>query len=225
MITFTTEMSRQYRNTPFGILVISEYKETIEGLKRFQEKADFEIKKMRLIHASSDRKELIRKDNTLSAYVHYYKKFKKTYHVLPQIESVLNGRSHFSTPGLIQALLLAEITTSLLIAGYDLLSLTLPLCIDVAQEKDHYLSVGGHDVQLKLNDICVKDQHGIVLSIIYGQSEKSRITNNTTDVFFIIDGVPGVSHSVVSAGLAHLRTLLFLLCPEAKIEYYSVINA
>ncbi|PWC13175.1 hypothetical protein B4923_08080 [Brenneria roseae subsp. americana] len=225
MISITAGMTERYRRTPFGVLALRGYQESAGGLQRFRERADSELTKLRQTHGNRDRKALVDADNTLAAYVRYYKKFKKTYHVLPQIESALNGKSLPDAPGLIQALLLAELTTSLLIAGHDLQHLTLPLTIDVSQGNEHYLAAGDRDVQPKRNDICLKDRDGIILSIIYGQDDKSRITDTTRDVLFFIDGVPGIEHVVMEAGLDHLLDLLQTLCPDAGVEYHTIIEA
>ncbi|NDL66036.1 phenylalanine--tRNA ligase beta subunit-related protein [Acerihabitans arboris] len=225
MISLSMGMTEQYRRTPFGVLVMRDYQESAGRLQRFRERAGSELAKLRQAQGNKDRKALLDADNALAVYVRYYKKFKKTYHVLPQIESVLNGKNLPDALGLIQVLLLVELTTSLLIAGHDLQHLTLPLTIDVSQGKEHYLAAGGREVQPKKNDICLKDRDGIILSIIYGQDEKSRITDATRDVLFFIDGVPGIKREVVDAGLDQLVSLLFLLSPDARIEYHFVIEA
>ncbi|KAA9002069.1 ABC-F family ATP-binding cassette domain-containing protein [Affinibrenneria salicis] len=144
-------MTEQYSGVAFGILIIRQYRESTEGLQAFRQRAAGELTKLRQTHGDKDRKALIDADNTLAAYARYYKKYNKTYHVLPQIESALGGKNLNDAPGLIQALLLTELTTSLLIAGHDLQRLTLPLVIDVSQHGERYLTA----------DTCVASLAGV----------------------------------------------------------------
>lgn len=225
MISITADMADQYPRTPFGVLVLRGYRENAEGLQRFRERADGELEQLRQTHGDRDRKALVDTDDTLAAYVRYYKKFKKTYHVLPQIESALNGKNLPDAPGLIQALLLTELATSLLIAGHDLQHLALPLTIDVSRGDERYLAAGGRDVQPKRHDICLKDRDGIILSIIYGQDDKSRLTDATRDALFFMDGVPDIERAAMDAGLDYLFGLLQTLSPSVEVEYRAVIAA
>lgn len=65
---------------------------------------------------------------TQQAYAAYYKKFKKSYHVLAQLESVIfNGRWLPNTAALVAAMCMAELKNMLLIAGHDLDKITLPV--------------------------------------------------------------------------------------------------
>ena len=58
--------------------------------------------------------------DTLNAYKNYYKKFKKTYHVQLQLESVvLKGKSFPNVTPLVDANFASEMETLLLTAGHD----------------------------------------------------------------------------------------------------------
>ncbi len=70
---------------------------------------------------------------TVQAYVQYYGRFEKTYHLLLQLESVaLKGKPIPSVAALVEAMFMAEIKNMLLTAGHDLTKLALPLTLGAA---------------------------------------------------------------------------------------------
>ena len=63
----------------------------------------------------------------LQAYAAYYKRFKKTYHVQLQLESIaFKGKPIPSVAALVEAMFMAEVKNMLLTAGHDLDALQLP---------------------------------------------------------------------------------------------------
>ena len=63
----------------------------------------------------------IRALEPIQAYNTYYRKFKKTYHVQLQLESVaFKGKSIPSVASLVEAMFMAELKNMLLTAGHDL---------------------------------------------------------------------------------------------------------
>ncbi len=63
----------------------------------------------------------------LQAYAAYYKRFKKTYHVQLQLESIaFKGKPIPNVAALVEAMFMAEVKNMLLTAGHDLDALQLP---------------------------------------------------------------------------------------------------
>src|SRR5512141_1152477 len=76
----------------------------------------------------------------LRAYAEYYRRFKKTYHIQLQLESiVLKGKSIPSVAALVEAMFMAEMQDMLLTAGHDLDTLHLPLTLDAATGNEKYI--------------------------------------------------------------------------------------
>src|SRR4030095_13729432 len=70
----------------------------------------------------------------LQAYNNHYRRFKKSYHVQLQLESILwKGKSIPSVSALVEAMFMAEMKNMLLTAGHDLDVLSLPLTLDVSK--------------------------------------------------------------------------------------------
>jgi hypothetical protein len=58
----------------------------------------------------------------LKTYNNYYKKFKKTYHVLLQLESIVfKNKSIHKVASLVEVMFIAELKNLLLTAGHDLM--------------------------------------------------------------------------------------------------------
>ena len=160
----------------------------------------------------------------VSAYVRYYNKFKKSYHVLPQIESIIGGKEIPDTSPLIQALFLTEIQTSMLIAGHDLEKTSPPFSIEQAEGGETYIGAGDESIVLKSGDISMRDNAGFILSIIYGQDERTRLTEYTSDILYLIDGVPGIEKSYFQTGLDTLLTNIRIFHPEIEPNLMEVLE-
>ncbi len=214
MIEIHPNMNDQYQNTYFGILVLQNFYEQAGGKETFLKFTYDELKNIRNSHSNYDRKVFCETDEVAKPYIHYYKKFKKTYHVLAQLESILNGKNFPDAIPLVQALFMTELKTSLLIAGHDLKKCNLPLTIQMSKGGEIYSGAGNRSIVLKPKDICLKDQKNYILSIIYGQDNTTRITKETTDVFFLIDGVPGLEKHHIEQGLKTLLWYVHMLAPD-----------
>ncbi|MCI1946306.1 phenylalanine--tRNA ligase beta subunit-related protein [Clostridium luticellarii] len=214
MIEIHPNMNNQYQNTFFGILVLQNFHEQPGGKEAFHRFTYDELESIRSSHSNYDRKVFCETDEVVKPYARYYKKFKKTYHVLLQLESILNGKDFPDTIPLVQVLFMAELKTSLLIAGHDLKKCHLPLTIKMSQGGETYSGAGSHSIVLKPKDICLKDQKMYILSIIYGQDDTTRITKETKDVLFLIDGVPGLDKYHIEKGLETLLRYVRVFAPD-----------
>jgi len=87
----------------------------------------------------------------LQAYNNYYRRFKKTYHVQLQLESIAwKGKSIPSVSTLVEAMFMAEMKNILLTAGHDLDVLQLPLTLDVSKGTESYILLRGDMVDKTL---------------------------------------------------------------------------
>jgi DNA/RNA-binding domain of Phe-tRNA-synthetase-like protein len=87
---------------------------------------------LRARYAGQERS-VIDSEPTMQAYRTYYKRFKKTYHILLQLESVINGKPIPIVSTLVTAMFIAEMKNQLLTAGHDLDSIHPPLRLDIAR--------------------------------------------------------------------------------------------
>ena len=162
----------------------------------------------------------------LQAYAAYYKRFKKTYHVGLQLESVVfKGRSLPSVAALVEAMFMAELQDLLLTAGHDLAALALPLTLDVARGDERYTLLRGEEQTLKPGDMFVSDAQGVISSILYGPDQRTQITPATQQAVFTAYAPPGLAPETVAAHLRILLDNVRLIAPEAEVLWQAVVPA
>jgi DNA/RNA-binding domain of Phe-tRNA-synthetase-like protein len=159
----------------------------------------------------------------MQAYEAYYKKFKKTYHVALQLESVVfKGKALPSVAALVESMFMAELENMLLTAGHDLDTLDLPARVNVSNGDEEYTLMRGEQATLKVADMFIADRKGIISSIIYGPDQRTRITPTTTAAMYTVYAPPGIPSSLVQAHLECLRDNVLLGSPSAQVELLRV---
>jgi DNA/RNA-binding domain of Phe-tRNA-synthetase-like protein len=155
----------------------------------------------------------------LTAYGDYYRQFKKTYHIQLQLESiVLKGKSIPSVAALVESMFMAEMQDLLLTAGHDLDRLHLPLTLDVATGTEQYTLLRGEEQTLKPGDMTIRDQMGIVSSVIYGPDQRTQITPETRNVIFTVYAPAGIDEKTVADHLEHIRENVLIFASQAQVE-------
>jgi DNA/RNA-binding domain of Phe-tRNA-synthetase-like protein len=159
----------------------------------------------------------------LQSYAEYYRRFKKTYHIQLQLESiVLKGKSIPSVAALVESMFMAEMQDLLLTAGHDLDVLQLPLTLDVATGTEQYTLLRGEDQILKADDMMISDREGVISSIIYGPDQRTQITPNTQNVVFTVYAPPGIDEQTVVNHLEHIRDNVLIFAPQAEVALLGV---
>jgi len=159
------------------------------------------------------------------AYAAYYKRFKKTYHVLLQLESVaLKGRAIASPGALVQAMFMAELESRLLTAGHDLDSVEGPIVVRAAAGHEEFITLDGQERRLKADDLHMADNAGVISSIIYGPDSRTRIHPGTGRVLYTVYGVPGIEPKEIELHLERLGEYVTLAAPDASVEERRVLT-
>jgi len=161
----------------------------------------------------------------IQAYAAYYKRYKKTYHVQLQLESVaLKGKAIPRSPALVAAMVTAELKNLLLTAGHDLEVIQPPVTLTVATGGEGYRLLGGHEQGLQAGDMMMADAQGIISSVLYGPDQRTRITPDTRHVLFAVYAPPGIGERAVAQHLEDLRAAVRLFAPEAEVEGLDVYS-
>ena len=161
----------------------------------------------------------------IQAYRDYYKRFKKTYHVQLQLESVLlKGKSIPGMRALVKAMVSAELKNQLLTAGHDVTKLDGALVADVASGEERYTRFGGREQQLKQDDMFISDGTGIVSSVLYGPDARTSLGDNTEHVCFTVYAVQGIAAHTVKSHLGDIRDAVLLVAPDAAVEMLEFVN-
>jgi DNA/RNA-binding domain of Phe-tRNA-synthetase-like protein len=163
---------------------------------------------------------------SIAPYVIYYKLFKKTYHVLQQLESVtLKGKAIPRTAALVEAMFMAELKNQLLTAGHDLDMLQSPVTIAVARGGEVYTGINGRKLGTKAGDMMITDAVGILSSIIYGPDQRTRISPTTNRVLFTVYAPAGIEQRMLANHLNDLKYYTQVINPQANILEEIIIKA
>lgn len=176
-------------------------------------------------YAGLDR-EAIKSDPVMQAYEAYYHRFKKTYHVQLQLESIVfKGKPIPGGVALVEAMFMAELKNLLLTAGHDLDSVQLPITLDVSSGEERYTLLRGSEQITKAGDMMMVDQGGIISSILYGPDQRTRIRTETRNVVFTVYAPPGVEEKRVEQHLQDIQETVLVASPQAQTEMLQVFSA
>jgi DNA/RNA-binding domain of Phe-tRNA-synthetase-like protein len=162
----------------------------------------------------------------VQAYNAYYRRYKKTYHVQLQLESlVLKGRSLPRGSALLEAMFSAEIKNMLLTAGHDLCAVHTPVMLNAAQGDETYVTLSGESKTLKPGDMVMADEMGIISSVLYGPDQRTRMMPATQDVLFTVYAPTGIARQLVLDHLQDISNGVLLAAPMAQVELLEVFGA
>jgi DNA/RNA-binding domain of Phe-tRNA-synthetase-like protein len=207
MIKVTPLVKSVYPKAKFGLLFVKGVNPA-PGQSAINDLINTEINGIKLKYPGYERSTVLATE-PLCHYAAYYRQFKKSYHVLGQLESVLlKGKSISSVCKAVDVMFLAEIKNLLLTAGHDLDSVEGNLTIDVAAEPISYKTMSEKDQQLVNNDLYLKDEKGVLSSILFGPDHRTRINETTKNVLYFVYGVEGVTEQLIQE---HLKTIFSYL--------------
>jgi len=223
MLSLTDSWKSAYPNASVGLL-------QMRGVSNPEANADLDAKSayveraLRESYSGADRA-AIKAIPAINAYNDYYKRFKKTYHVQLQLESVLlKGRSIPGMRSLVKAMVTAELKNQLLTAGHDVSKLDGLLTASVATGDEEYVGFGGKPLQLKANDMNISDGAGVISSVLYGPDARTSLGPETESACFTVYAVPGIDKAAVEAHLHDIGEFVRLVAPNAAVELLEVFN-
>jgi DNA/RNA-binding domain of Phe-tRNA-synthetase-like protein len=166
----------------------------------------------------------LRSDSVIQAYVNYYKSFRKSYHVLLQLESLLYGGKH-SLPmdPLLRIIFLAELKNRLLTAVHQTAMLEYPLSVGIATGQEQYTLLNGSMTFLKQGDMVISDQMGVISSIIYGPDFRTRIRAGTNRALVAVYAPAGIDRQLVEAHFSDIISLADAASLKPIIEFQKFL--
>ena len=204
-----------------GILVMRNASNPAHHAELEKKKAELE-ETLRSQFAGQDRV-AIASHPVLQVYAEYYKRFKKTYHVQLQLESiVLKGKSIPTVASLVECMFMAEVKNMLLTAGHDLDKLGLPLTLDVTQGTESYTVMRGAEQIVKAGDMTISDQAGIISNIVYGPDRRTQITESTRNVAFTVYAPAGIDEGLITQHLQDMCDYVLVVAPQAEVGLMEV---
>jgi len=187
------------------------------------EKQKMELEEQLRAQFSGQDRAAIASHPVLQAYNEYYRRFKKTYHVQLQLESILlKGKSIPSVAALVESMFMAEMKNMLLTAGHDLDVIQLPLTLNVTTGNESYVLLRGENQVVKAGDMMISDGIGIISNIIYGPDQRTQINADTRNVVFTVYAPNGIDKPAIRQHLRDIQANVMLVAPQAQVELLEV---
>ena len=221
MFNVTSAWKSAFPGAHAGVLVLRNASNPAHHMELEKRKEELE-EQLRVQFAGQDRA-AIANHPVLRIYNEYYRRFKKTYHVQLQLESiVLKGKSIPTVASLVECMFMAEVKNMLLTAGHDLDTLQLPLSLEVTQGTESYVVMRGDEQVVKEGDMMIRDQVGIISDIIYGPDQRTQITADTRNVAFTVYAPAGIAEQAIAQHLKDIQEYVRVIAPQAQVESLNV---
>ena len=223
-ITFTNSWHNTFAGGHIGLLAmeIADNRQPVPALEDHKRELEASLRQK---YADMGRADLLTLSK-LAAYKSYYRRFKKTYHVQLQLESVLHkGKSLPQVNPLVDACFALELETHLLTASHDVDKLVAPVVIDASTGEEELVQMNGRSQQLKANDMMMRDGEGVVCTIIYGQDARTPVTKATRRVLYVTYAPPGITAAMVERHHEVLLRNVRLVDGETAVLHQQIVSA
>lgn len=212
MLMFHKEPALAEKSFPFGYVEVR-YPEQLRE-EDFRCLVRQELAVLALQHTDYDRKAVFGED----PYFRYFRKFKKTYPVMMQFESLLfKGRPFPEFNPVAEVPFLMEVVTGVLSGTHDADRTDGPVKLYCADSREEFPGLRGEPFHTYPGDLCGRDAQGIVFSLIAGADERTCARRDSRHVYYPIFGVPGLPLSRMEAAMDTLTRYIRVLAPEAII--------
>ncbi|CUH96220.1 hypothetical protein P22_2309 [Propionispora sp. 2/2-37] len=219
MLSVTERWKQIHQGASLGLMVVK----NVSSLEQYEALQDCKRDLEAVLRATFTSKEELSKSFPISVYSEYYKRYKKTYHVFQQLESIIfKGKSIPDVSPVVESMFMAELKNGLLTAGHEYAALNLPLTLDVATGNETYTLINGKKQAVKPQDMILSDAADIISSIIYGPDLRTCILPDTKDVVFIVYAPVGISRDMVINHFTDIYAYVKLASPEARIDQQHV---
>ena len=183
-----------YPDVGFGLTLISSCREpdSPEGFAPYKKKY---LRKMR------KRETLAQITERITIYDTFFQQFGYQCPLTKHLKRTVN--SGFPMYSLfVDAHFMAEMCAGILVAVTDADKFNGGLTLDVAKEGETCKGMGGRLFTMQKEEIVLRDEKEIVCVLCQGADEKTRVTEDTTNVCFYAYAVPGIESEHLKNGLS-----------------------
>lgn len=150
-------------------------------------------------------------------YFRYFRKFKKTFPVMMQVESfLLKDRPYPEGKYVNSVAFLTELKTRGLMGTHDEDKVIGDLVFYGETEKTDFPSLHGEVAHSYPGDATGKDDGGIIISMIAGADDRTCLNENSRNALYFAFGTPGMSEDVLNGYLDQLEVYAKTLAPTAE---------
>lgn len=219
MLSVSDEWKSTYPGAHVGILLMGQVSNPEHHPELDRQKEELEADLRALFKETAE----LKNAEPIKSYQNYYKRFKKTYHVLHQVQSIVfKGKSIPRVAGLVEAMFMAELRNMLLTAGHDMDLVQEPLGLEVATGDEKFVRMNGEEQTLKAGDMYIRDKEGIISSVLCGPDKRTRIRSSTRTVLFAVYAVPGIGKQALLQHLQGIEESVKLIAPEASTGHIEI---
>lgn len=203
------------KGVPFGVLEATFPQQETWDLSAFEALKAQELERLRERFAAYDRKVVFGEN----PYYRYFKRYKKTYPVLQQLESfLLKGRPFPSGNPINEVAFLTELQTQMLVGAHDIDRFVGVPELFCPAEKLPYLGMRGEEVHTYPGDISGRDSEGIIWGMIAGADERTHLRPESRHVAYLVFGAPDVTREQVDGLLSALADYAAILAPAVTVR-------
>lgn len=214
MINFTRDSSLAGDGRHIGIVDVRYPDRSEWDIPGFEAYKESELEAVRTAGRDYDRETVFRQD----PYFRYFRKFKKSYPVMMQVESFLLKGRPFPEGSYINAVaFLTELKTHILLGTHDVDRIEGDIVFYNETAKTPFCGMLNPDSHSYPKDITGRDDQGIIISMIAGADARTCIHDDTSHVIYLIFGLPDMPVSMQDAA-EQIRTAALKLAPSAQIE-------
>ncbi|MBP1554260.1 MAG: hypothetical protein J6B21_08925 [Oscillospiraceae bacterium] len=216
MINFIKDATLQKSTFPFGVVEVSFPAEENWDKAAFRALAEQEIARLKAEYPqdSYDRKAVWGENR----YYRFFRKFKKTYPVMLQFESVvLKDRPFPDSNPLSEIAFLMEITTFVLSGTHDADCINGDAVLYIADRKEDFEGMR-ETLHTYPNDFCARDRDGIIFSLIAGTDKRTCAKSGSRNVLYPIFCTPDMPQQEIEDAISTLCRYVKVLCPKAEIH-------
>ena len=211
MVTF--EKDAALSGVPFGVLEVTYPERALWRTEDFQTMLGERLQRLRERYADYDRRTVFGEN----VYFRFFRKFKKTYPVMMQLESFLLKGRPFPIDNSVTAIpFLAELETQSLSGTHDVDFVRGAVRLFAGTEKAPFPGMRGEEVHTYPGDFCARDDDGIIFSMIAGADARTCAKPGSRHVFYPVFGVAGQPVGEIAAVLDRLEGCVRVLAPEAE---------
>jgi DNA/RNA-binding domain of Phe-tRNA-synthetase-like protein len=191
--SFSPAYEVKYPGVAFALTLIS-------GCKPLADRAGFDQYKRKLLRKMRRRGILAEISQRIQIYDKFFESFGFDCPLPKHLQRTIN--SGFPSYNLmVDTHFMAEMCAGILVAVTDYDRIEGRLMLDVAQEGETSVGMGGRQFTTKEGEIVLRDEKEIICVLCQGADEKTKVKDNTRKVLFYSYAVPGIDGIYLKEGL------------------------
>lgn len=186
------------------------------NMTAFEAFRDSELEKIKAGAAGYSRDKIFRQD----PFFRYFRKYKKTFPVMMQVESfLLKDRPFGNDDPINQVAFLTELKLRGLVGTHDVDRMQGDITIYCPAQKEPFSGMHGQGTHVYPGDVTLKDDIGPFASMIAGADDRTCLGGGSLHVAYLIFGTPSHDAGLYESTKEQLEEYIETLAPGAAVEY------